>query len=62
LASDLVDERGLQTFSEHVGRFTQERQTRAPTSLANTSGVGGDPRLPGCIYWIPVVILIGVSP
>ena len=44
LASDLVDERGLQTFSEHVGRFTQERQTRAPTSLANTSGVGGDPR------------------
>jgi DivIVA domain-containing protein len=60
LASDLVDERGPQTFSEHVGRFTQERQMRAPTSWRTPLVLGVILVVPGVIYWLPVPLLIGV--
>lgn len=60
LASDLVDERGPQTFSEHVGRFTQERQERAPTSWRTPLVLGVILVVPGCIYWLPIPLLIGV--
>jgi DivIVA domain-containing protein len=60
LTSDLVDERGPQTFLEHVDRFAQERATRAPTSWRTPLVLGVILVVPGFIYWIPVVILIGL--
>jgi DivIVA domain-containing protein len=60
LASDLVDERGPQTFLEHVDRFAQERGTRAPTSWRTPLVLGVILVVPGCIFWLPVPLLIGV--
>lgn len=59
LASDLVDERGPQTFLEHVGRFTEEVGTRAPTTWRTPLMLGVIVMVPGVVYWIPVLILIG---
>lgn len=60
LASDLVDEWAPQTFLEHVDRFTEEFGTRAPTTWRTPLVLGAILVVPGCIYWSPVVILIGV--
>jgi DivIVA domain-containing protein len=60
LASDLVEEWAPQTFLEHVGRFSEEIGTRAPTTWRTPLMLGVILVAPGCIYWIPVVILIGV--
>jgi DivIVA domain-containing protein len=60
LISDLVDERGPQTFLEHVDRFAQERATRAPTSWRTPLVLGVILVVPGFIYWIPVVMMIGL--
>src|SRR5882757_6341127 len=60
LASDLVEEWAPQTFLEHVGRFSEEIGTRAPTTWRTPLMLGVILVVPGCIYWIPVVILIGV--
>jgi DivIVA domain-containing protein len=60
LASELVDEWAPQTFLEHVGRFTEEFGTRAPTTWRTPLMLGAILVVPGCIYWSPVVILIGV--
>ena len=56
---DLVDERGPQTFLEHVGRFTEEVGTRAPTTWRTPLMLGVIVMVPGVVYWIPVLILIG---
>jgi hypothetical protein len=49
-----------QTFLEHVGRFTEEFGTHAPTTWRTPLVLGAILVVPGCIYWSPVVILIGV--
>jgi DivIVA domain-containing protein len=60
LASDLVEEWTPQTFLEHVGRFTEEFGTRAPTTWRTPLVLGVILVVPGCIYWLPIPILIGV--
>lgn len=60
LAADLVDERPPQTFLEHVGRFTDEIGTRAPTTWRTPLMLGVILVVPGCIYWLPVVLLAGI--
>lgn len=60
LASDLVEEWTPQSFLDHVGRFTEEFGTRAPTTWRTPLVLGAILVVPGVIYWSPVVLLIGV--
>jgi DivIVA domain-containing protein len=60
VAADLVDERAPQTFFEHVGRFTDEIGTRAPTTWRTPLMLGVILVVPGVVYWLPVVLLVGV--
>jgi DivIVA domain-containing protein len=60
LASDLVEDRTPQTFLEHVGRFTEEFGTHAPTTWRTPLVLGAILVVPGCIFWLPIPLLIGV--
>lgn len=60
VAADLVDERAPRTFLEHVGRFTDEIGTRAPTTWRTPLMLGVILVVPGVVYWLPVVLLVGV--
>jgi DivIVA domain-containing protein len=60
LAAHLVDEWAPQTFLEHVGRFADEIGTRAPTTWRTPLMLGVILVVPGFVYWLPIVILVGV--